>query len=550
MSGAASIGEIVRGWADRDPSRVCLTVHAGDAEVERLTYADLARRAAVHAALFRSRDLAPGDPVLLVARSEAGFIASFLGAQQAGLLAVPCPPPEPLESARRVSDRLREITTRCKARVLFDPGAVAMDAAVGAALAEVGTAVLGPSDVDASVEDARVDRIALSYCQFTSGSGGRAKGVLLTHENLVANIEAMRECYGLADGDRLATWLPLFHDMGLVSYVLMPLTLGLPIHIMSTLAFIARPVSWLALMSRTRATMSGAPNFAYALCARTATDEEVAALDLSRWRVAGNGAEPVTRAGVNAFLRRFAPCGFQPGAMLPAYGLAEDTLCATSRRPGQGPRFDEIARDALEAEDTARPEAGGVAIASIGAALPGHEISVVDGEGRAVGDRRIGELVIRGTSVMHGYLPGTEGEVGLSADRALSTGDLGYRVDGEFFLVGRKKDLIIRAGRNHYPQDIEDALLGIPGLRVGRAVAFSAPGAEAERIVVAAERAEEGIDEAPIRARIREAMIAAVGIGPDAVVLLPRNALPLTSSGKVMRPLARRLFLDGRWDAA
>lgn len=548
MSGATSVGEIVRGWAERDPSRACLTVHAGDTEVERLTYGDLARRAGTHAAMFRARGLKPGDPVLLVARSEAGFVASFLGAQLAGLLAVPCPPPEPLESARRVSERLKEITTRCKARLLFDPGTVAMDAAIGAALEDVGTAMLGPSDVDESVDDAHVDRTALSYCQFTSGSGGRAKGVLLSHENLTANIEAMRECYGLAEGDVLATWLPLFHDMGLVSYVLMPLALGLPLHLMSTLAFIARPVSWLALMSRTRSTMSGAPNFAYALCARKATDDEVATLDLSRWRVAGNGAEPVTRAGVNAFLRRFAPCGFQPGAMLPAYGLAEDTLCATSRRPGQGPRFDEISREALESEDAARPETGGVVIASIGAALPGHEISVVDGDGRALGDRRVGEIVIRGASVMQGYLPGTEGEVALSADRALSTGDLGYRADGEFFLVGRKKDLIIRAGRNHYPQDIEDALLGIPGLRVGRAVAFSAPGAEAERIVVAAERAEEGVDEAPIRAKIREAMIAAVGIGPDAVVLLPRNALPLTSSGKVMRPLARRLYLDGRWD--
>ena len=261
---------------------------------------------------------------------------------------------------------------------------------------------------------------------------------------------------------------------------------------MSTLAFIARPVSWLALMTRVRGTMASAPNFAYALCARKATDADVAALDLSAWRMACNGSEPVTQAAVEAFSRRFEPCGFRRSALLPCYGLAEDTLCATSRRPGEGAAVrGDLARGARaggRGAARARRRHGGVGRSR---ACPITRSPWSTGQGRPLGDRRIGEVIIRGASVMQGYLPGTEGDVVRSADGALATGDLGYLADGELFLVGRKKDLIIRAGRNHYPQDIEEALVGIAGIRAGRAVAFSAPSDEAERVIVAAERADE-----------------------------------------------------------
>jgi acyl-CoA synthetase (AMP-forming)/AMP-acid ligase II len=448
---------------------------------------------------------------------------------------------------------MREIFARCAARALFDPAPAPLEAELRAALGEAGLALLAAADVPAFSSGgvpAGAERFSLSYCQFTSGSGGRAKGVLLTHDSVAANIRAMATLFEQSADEVAVTWLPLFHDMGLVSYILMPLVLGHRAHVMSTLAFIARPVSWLSLMTRVRGTMSTAPNFAYALCARKASDEDVAALDLSAWRVACNGSEPVTRAAVEAFCRRFEPCGFRPTALLPCYGLAEDTLCATSRRPGEGARFEEISRAALEQEDVARPEPGGVTVASVGWTLPGHQITVVDRRGQPLGDRRIGEVVIRGESVMHGYLAGTEGEVALSPDRALATGDLGYHAAGELYLVGRKKDLIIRAGRNHYPQDIEEALTGLAGLRPGRAVAFSAPGGDAERVIVAAERADDRDgDVRALRAAMRDAVLAATRVVPDEIVLLPRNTLPLTSSGKVMRPEARRLYLEGAWSA-
>jgi acyl-CoA synthetase (AMP-forming)/AMP-acid ligase II len=359
----------------------------------------------------------------------------------------------------------------------------------------------------------------------------------------------MEVAYGLSAEDVLATWLPLFHDMGLVAYVLVPLVTGCAAHLMPPLAFLARPASWPALMSRVGGSMAGAPNFAYGLCARRTTDADLVGLDLSRWRIACNGSEPVTRAAIDAFCRRFAPCGFRASAISPAYGLAEDTLCATTRRPGEGARFDEISRETLERDGVARPSAPGALVASVGRPLIGHEIVIVGGDGAPVPDRHVGEVLIRSGSVMSGYLPGTSGEVALRPDGWLVTGDLGYLADGELYLVGRKKDLIIRAGRNYYPQDFEDAALGVEPVR--RAVAFAVPAQERERVILAVEcRPGADVEPAALIAALKDAVFGAVRLAPDEILILPRHALPLTSSGKVMRPEARRQYLEGRWTSS
>src|SRR5574342_99247 len=317
--GALSVSAVVRRWAQRVPERVCLSFHAGGS-VEQVTYGELAGRASAHARLYREHGLVPGDAVVLLAHSAPGFVEAFLGAQEAGLLAVPCPPPEPLESARRVSERMREILTRCRARALLGSGATPREAELSAALAETGVIVLAPPTPGA-VEPEQCAGDAhgypLAYCQFTSGSGGRAKGVLLTHDNLAANIQDMVRCFDRSPDEITVTWLPLYHDMGLVSYILKPLVVGHAAHVMAPLAFLAQPISWLTLMTRVRGTVSSGPNVAYGLCARKASDEDVAALDLSAWSVACNGSEPVTRAAVEAFTRRFAPCGFRASALLP-----------------------------------------------------------------------------------------------------------------------------------------------------------------------------------------------------------------------------------------
>jgi fatty-acyl-CoA synthase len=292
--------------------------------------------------------------------------------------------------------------------------------------------------------------------------------------------------------------------------------------------------------------VSAAPNFAYALCARKVSHEEAEQLDLSSWRVASNGSEPVTREAVEAFIQRFAPRGFRGSALLPCYGLAEDTLCATSLRPGEGARFEQISRTELERDGVAQPRDGGRVVASVGPPLPDHAVAVLGAGGGRIGDRRVGEIAVRSASVMHGYLPGTEGEVALTEDGWLRTGDLGYLADGELFVVGRKKDLIIRAGRNYYPEDLEDALAAVSGVRPGRGVAFSAPADGSERVVLAVECRDDWRGEASaLTGAIRGAVFAAVGLAPDEILVLPRNTLPLTSSGKVMRPEARRLYLAG-----
>ena len=340
--------------------------------------------------------------------------------------------------------------------------------------------------------------------------------------------------------------------MGLVGYVLHPLVTGLPVHLMPTTAFLIRPAR-LAGPHRARARDDvGGPQLRVrALRAERVTDPELSELDLSCWRMAFNGSEPVTREVVDAFTRRLAPAGFRASAMLPAYGLAENTLTATSRRPGEGVRIEEVSRDALEVAQEARAAAAGEArrpVVSVGRPLPDQEVRVVDADGIPVGERRIGEVRLRGPSVMHSYLPGTEGEAALRTDGWLATGDLGFMADGELFVVGRRKDLIIRGGRNYYAEDLEDAAARIPGVRPGRLAAFSIGGAEQEQVILVAEaRPDPGRDPAALRETIAQAVFQAVRWRPDEVVLLDPHALPLTSSGKVMRPEARRRYEMGAW---
>jgi acyl-CoA synthetase (AMP-forming)/AMP-acid ligase II len=389
-----------------------------------------------------------------------------------------------------------------------------------------------------------------AYCQFTSGSGGRAKGVLLTHENVLTNIRARNTAYEIGEEDVAVTWLPFYHDMGLIGYVLHPLVTGLPCHVIPPSRFLTEPVAWLALISRVRGTISTAPNLAYGMCARRISDEQMLGIDLSCWTRAFNGAEPVTREVVDAFVRRFAPFGFRPTAMLAGYGLAENTLTATSGRRGEGTRFEEVSLDAI-GQAQARLAQGDEprrAVASVGRPLPGQDIAILDEAGLPLGERALGEIAIRSGSVMHGYLPGSGGETTRRPDGWLLTGDLGYLAAGELFVLGRKKDLIIRAGINHYPEELEEAVARVAGPAIRRAAAFSVPGPERELVILVVERRKEWAgDPAALTSAIREAVFAEVRFVPDDIVLVPASTLPLTTSGKLIRPEARRLYQEGRW---
>jgi acyl-CoA synthetase (AMP-forming)/AMP-acid ligase II len=547
------IVDIVGDRAHRQPERVALTFHGPGDKIEELTYGELAHEAGAYAAAFVRRGLPPESLIVILAPSVRGFVSAFIGAQQAGLVAVPAPSPELLGPQARYRERLLDIVRQSRAAAVFSPIEQSTDV-LRAELAAGGVSFITPAVLSEAADEAPAGRYcSLAYCQFTSGSGGRAKGVLLTHDNVLANIQARQRAHDLGPDDVGVSWLPFSHDMGLVGYVLFPLATGMPCHVMSPQAFLADPRSWLALITRVRGTVANAPNSAYGLCARRVADSALTGLDLASWRRAFNGAEPVTVEVVEAFARRFASVGFDGSAMLPAYGLAENTLSVSSRRVGQGARFDVVSRDALEDASIATPaspEEFGMPIASVGAPLPGEEVAILDADGRPCDERRVGEIAVRSASVMHGYLQGTEGEGGLGSDGWLLTGDLGYMADGELFVAGRKKDLIVRAGRKYYPQDLEDAAGRVPGVRTGRVVAFAVAGPEVERVVVVAERREgAGSEPEALCSAIRQALFTAVRFQPDDVVLVPAQTLPLTTSGKVMRPAARRSYVEGQYAA-
>jgi acyl-CoA synthetase (AMP-forming)/AMP-acid ligase II len=548
-SNPTRIVDLVRRWEEQTPDRVCLTVWQDDHAPDRVTYRALWQEVLALAALFSAEDLRPGAPIVIFAPSVSTFASAFLAAQKAGLVPIPIPPPDHLGGTERALKRITQILDRSQARTVFAPSGGTRAGDIVAPDVWTGIRWLTPNSVGSVSRTTETDAwTSVGCCQFTSGSGGRPNGVLLTHENMLANIRGVQAVWNLGEQDVAVYWLPLFHDMGLFA-LLRSLVIGFPLHLIPPMAFLLKPVTWLSLISELRGTCSGAPNFGFALCVQRITEAELARLDLSSWRVTSNGAEPVSRAVVEAFTTRFARCGFRPEAMVPSYGLAENTLIATTSAAGSGIRFDEVSREGLEREGIAR-RAGGPGdrrwVASVGRPLPGQDVAIFDPAGSLLEERRVGEVGVRGDSVMHGYLRGSDADAGstVRSDGWLLTGDLGYLAGGELFITGRKKDLIIRLGRNYDPQELEVAAWQVPGVRTGRAAAFTVPGAAQERVVLMVEcRHERDVDANDIRAAIRQAVFAAVGFVPDDIVLLPPRALPLTTSGKLMRPEARRLYV-------
>jgi 1-acyl-sn-glycerol-3-phosphate acyltransferase len=560
----------------RHPERRHLLFVEGDGGGEELTYAELGKRAEAVAASLLARGLAPGDAVALMLPSCTEYFAVFLGIQLAGGVPVPLYPP-----ARRsqVEDHLRRqarILVNARARLLVAAAEVRPLARLVSPLAPELRAIVSPAELLAGGGRALLPPVSaddVAFLQFTSGSTGDPKGVVLTHANLLANLRAAGRALELGGDDVVVSWLPLYHDMGLIGAWMGSLYFGLPLVLMSPLTFLARPVRWLQAISRHRGTITAAPNFGYALCARKVSDEEIAALDLSRWRVALNGAEPVSAEVVEAFARRFAPAGFRAEAMMPVYGLAEATLAVAFTPLGRGPRIERVERRAFQELGEARPVRAGtepgesgdgapLAFVSCGLPVPGHEVRVVDDAGRELPERREGSLQVRGPSVTSGYHRNPQATARLLRDGWLETGDLGYVAGGEVFVTGRSKDLILRAGRNVHPEELEEAVGALGGVRKGCVAVFATAGREegTERLVVMAELArglaagsqggargdaQAGEREA-LRRRIGELAIDLTGAAADEVVLAPPGSVPKTSSGKIRRSTARELYEHGR----
>jgi fatty-acyl-CoA synthase len=548
--------------------------------VERLwTFHDLALEAQRRGANLAALGLKKGDRLALVIPDTAEFVLSFLGALFAGVVPVPIYPQLSFKNIENYHATVAHVARASGASLLLTSAATKqyVDPVMGRVDTLRSIVAVEQLDSDASLPDVRVDPEDVAFLQFTSGSTSRPKGVVVTHANLAANAEAF-----MIDGisrdsktDKGVSWLPLFHDMGLIGFVVGPLFSNVPCVFLPTASFVRAPRLWLDKIHEHRGTITYAPNFAYALVAKRLKDADVAGLDLSCLRVAGCGAEPIQAKALRDFAAKLAPAGFKPGALMPSYGMAEATLAITFFPLGDALRTDTIDPKALaggEAVPT-RAEAdvavpgtsatpGAIELVDCGRPFPRHELAIVDEAGRRLPERRVGQIVVRGPSVTNGYFEDPE----LTADTCKSlpgdpagaanwlyTGDLGYVAGGGLFVCGRLKDIIIVRGRNYYPSDIEWAVGELPKVRRGSVIAFGVF-VDSHGRTVTAGLGEEGVvvccegaagDAAAIREAAGACITAQFGLIAHEIVVAPLASLPRTSSGKPQRRRARQMYLDG-----
>ena len=515
---------------------------------------ELGREARRRGAWLLATGLCKGDRLAIVVAEPHEFVLSFLGAVTAGIVPVPVYPPSGFKAKNPYLETVAHIVRAAGARALLT--------------LETTRAVLEPllerepklehllvieqlfragAEPEAPVRWPEIAPEDLCFLQFTSGSTSMPKGVMVTHRNLIANAGAFFGPAGVGrrDDDVTVTWLPLFHDMGLVGFVLGTLIHEVPTVLLPTETFARRPSSWLQAMHDYRGTITFAPNFAYALATKRARDKDIEGLDLSRIRVAGCGAEPINPRVLRAFAERFRRVGFDTRALMPSYGMAEATLAISFHRRGTTMATDRISTAAMRHNKatTAAAYEDSVELVGCGSAFPDHAVEIVDESGRTLPDREIGEIRTRGPSVTTGYYGDPTASHQSLRGGWLYTGDLGYLVAGNLHICGRIKDLIIIRGANFYPQDLEWLVAELPGLRRDNVVAFSIVEHGDEALVIAAEA--NATDAAELRKAIADRLAAAVGLTTRHVSVVRVGSLPKTSSGKVQRRKTKERFEQG-----
>lgn len=519
---------------------------------EVLPYAELREQARALAARFIAGGFKPGDRVALAAVTDGDFLRAFFGCQYAGLVPAPLPLPAPFGGKDAYVEHVRNMLRAAKARVAIAPSDLVewfTEAAEGLGVEFVGTIADLPeaSEIDLPTPDPE----GLCYIQFSSGSTRTPSGVAVTQSALLANGRiAMGEVAGAKSFDRALSWLPLYHDMGLVGFVLMPIIFQMSVDLLPTGAFVRRPLLWLELISRNRATFSYSPTFGYELAARRCDAAALAKLDLSCWRVAGVGGDMVRPNVLRTFAETFAPAGFDGAGLTVSYGMAEATLALTYE-PGLGLHTDVVDKDRLEqdaiAESAAIHTERTREFAICGRMLPQHEAEIRDGHGRPLPDRAVGRIFVRGPSLMRGYFGEPEATARvLSPEGWLDTGDLGYFLDGQLVVTGRAKDLMIVNGRNIWPQDLEWSVENtVQGLRSGDVAVFSIPSELDERVVAFVQcRNSDPAARQQMRVEIKKHLLARHGVDVE-VVLTPPHSLPQTSSGKLSRSRAKAMYKAG-----
>jgi 1-acyl-sn-glycerol-3-phosphate acyltransferase len=582
---AETLIEVLRHRAVHDAERTHLLITEdtdGEERSATLTFGELYAAGQRCAAELGRRGVPAGGRVALMLPTSRAFFVSYAGILLAGAIPVPIYPPfraDRIEEyaarqsailnnaevcllltfrraeavAKLLRPRVRSLTEVADAEKLIEAADKAPPPSPGALpLHLTGSRARKGSDI--------------ALLQYTSGSTGDPKGVVLTHANLLANMRAVGEAVQLGPGDVGVSWLPLYHDMGLIGAWLTLLHFGIPLNVMSPLAFLTRPERWLQAFHKHRGTISAAPNFAYELCVRKIADKDIQGVDLSSWRAALNGAEPVNPETLERFANRFASYGFRREAQLPVYGLAEATLAVTVPPLGRGPLIDRVKREIFASQGHALPAAPedetAIAFVSSGQPIPQHEVRIVDDKGNEVPDRTEGFLWFRGPSATCGYYGNekateallqlgparTEGE-----DAWVNSGDRAYRADGEIYVTGRVKDIIIKGGRNLYPHEVEELAARVEGIRKGCIVAFGLKddGSGTEKLVVVAETRERDTSRrAIIASSITDLVAQGLGLPPDRVELIPPGSIPKTSSGKLRREETKQLYLAGTLSAS
>ncbi len=538
------------------PDRPHILLYDQNEALAQITYADLLQNAKRVAAGLVGQGLLPGRTVAIMLPTSFDYFYSFMGILLAGGIPVPLYPPARLT---QIEDHLRrhfDILNNAQAQILItipeaQPIARLLKSQVASLERVVEAETLRNADKTSVRSVSRGEDIA--FLQYTSGSTGTPKGVVLTHANLLANIRTMARTFEVTPSDTFISWLPLYHDMGLIGAWLSSLYCAMPVVLMSPLAFLSRPSRWLRAIHRHRGTISAGPNFAFEYCLAKVSDEEIQGMDLSCWRIAVNGAEQVSPGTIERFQERFGPYGFRPETMIPSYGLAEGSLGLAFPVGHASPKTDLIQRDLFMRTRKAVPvkegEDSALSFVSCGHPLAGHEVQIVDDAGGEAPEREEGRLLFKGPSCTSGYYRNPEATAALFEGEWLDSGDLAYIAEGEVYITGRSKDIIIRAGRNIYPSELEEAVGRIPGLRKGCAAAFGStdPQTGTEQLVVLAETREtDPAVQERLRQEINTMVVDLLGAPPDDIVLAAPHKVLKTSSGKVRRAAIRELYESGK----
>ena len=556
---AETLVEVLQWHVAKHPDRPHIRLYSDQEDDEIITYLDLLNGAELVASGLQHLGLVPGESVLIMLPTGHDYFFTFFGVLLAGGIPVPVYPPGRIKQIEEHLLRHSAIANNCLARIMVTVEDAKQFARImHTQVVHLRHVVTVPDLIQAGTAALPGFRKPLlasentAFLQYTSGSTGMPKGVVLSHANLLANIRAMASVIGATSEDVFVSWLPLYHDMGLIGAWLGSLHFACQLIIMPPLSFIARPQRWLWAIHKYGGTLSAAPNFAYELCQRRLEDKDLEGLDLSLWRIACNGAESVNPTTIRGFIRRFARYGFRPEAMMPVYGLAESSVGLAFPKPGSMIKIDRIKRDTFMDTGVAIPagesENRVLEFVSCGEPLPGHQIRIVDPTDRELPERVEGSLQFTGPSTTAGYFknPGKTRE--LFHGDWLDSGDKAYMAEGCVFITGRSKDIIIRAGRNIYPSELEEAIGKIEGIREGNVAVFGSKSSESgtERLIVLAEtRKKDEHALADIRAGINAIVTDLAGGPPEEVVLAPPNTVLKTSSGKIKRNASRDIFEHG-----